>query len=95
MRANFFTLRKTHEDIMGRVREMIDKMGVKFMSILNVDTKPYPNYFIRLCWILENNEKLGEVSEYPIGEWEQRLVAQPMNTGKLIRWNIVRTIQSF
>lgn len=95
VKANFFTLGNTHEDIMGRVRERIDKLGVKFMGILDVDTKPCPNYFARLSWILENDEKLGAVSGYPIGEWDQRLIAQPMNTGKLIRWNIVRTIQSY
>jgi glycosyltransferase involved in cell wall biosynthesis len=94
-RGNFFKLGKTHETIMGRVRNRIDSLRVTYLGILDVDTKPCPNYFARMCWLLDNHPRLGAVSGYPIGEWEKRVAAQPMNSGKCIRWAIVRTIREY
>ncbi|MFX1439493.1 MAG: glycosyltransferase family A protein [Promethearchaeota archaeon] len=93
--ANFFTLGKTHEKVLRRVRERIDAMGIDYMAILDVDSEPCSNYFKRSCWILDNNPNLGAISGYIIGEWKESLVAQPMNSGKMIRWSIVREIQQF
>jgi hypothetical protein len=94
-KANFFSLGKTHEVIMQRVRDRLDALHVQYMAILDVDSEPCPNYFARTCWILDNNPKLGAFSGYPIGEWEERLVAQPMNSGKMLRWSIAKKIDKY
>ncbi|NWF96302.1 MAG: hypothetical protein HXY34_09175 [Candidatus Thorarchaeota archaeon] len=94
-KGNFYKLGKTHEAIMGRVRDRIDRLGVQYFAILDVDTTPCPNYFARMCHILESRPQLGAVSGYPIGEWALRVAAQPMNTGKVVRWSVVRQTHEY
>ncbi len=94
-KANFFTLGKTHEAIIGNMKARIDELKVDYFAILDVDSEPCPGYFSRLINLLDNHGELGAVSGYPIGEWKKRRVSQPMNSGKLIRWPIVRNIQKY
>ena len=94
-KANFFSLGKTHEIIMHRVRSQLESLHIDYMAILDVDSEPCPNYFSRTCWFLDNNPHLGAISGYPIGEWEERLVVQPMNSGKMLRWSIVRNVDKY
>lgn len=94
-RANFFSLGKTHETILKRIKQTINRLGVDYYGILDVDSYPCPGYFARLIKILDSDGRLGAVSGYPIGEWSKRRVAQPMNSGKLIRWQIVQNIEKY
>lgn len=94
-KGNFYTLGRTHQEIIGRVKNRIEAAGVEYFGILDVDTIPCPNYFARMCRILDRNPRLGAISGYPIGEWDERIVAQPMNTGKMLRWKVVESIQKY
>jgi glycosyltransferase involved in cell wall biosynthesis len=94
-KGNFYTLGRTHQEILNRVKERISATGIDYVGILDVDTLPCPNYFARMCRILDENRKLGAISGYPIGEWDERIIAQPMNTGKMLRWNVVESIEEY
>lgn len=93
-KPNFFTLGKTHEKILHKMRSAIDKIGVEYMAILDVDSQPCPNYFARMVSILDSNPRLGAISGEAIEEIGARIV-QPMNSGKMIRWSVVREIEEF
>ncbi len=94
-KGNFYTLGLTHQEILKRVKHRVKTVGVNYFGVLDVDTLPCPNYFVRMCKILDENPRLGAISGYPIGEWDERIVAQPMNTGKMLRWNIVEGIEKY
>ncbi|RDE17844.1 MAG: hypothetical protein C4K49_00895 [Candidatus Thorarchaeota archaeon] len=94
-KPNFFTLGRTHEIILGKLRARIDELHVDYMAILDADTEPCPNYFARLCNVLDENPDLGAVSGEPIEEPGSRIAGQPMNSGKLIRWSVVRSIGEY
>ncbi|NWF96889.1 MAG: glycosyltransferase family 2 protein [Candidatus Thorarchaeota archaeon] len=94
-KPNFFTLGKTHETVLTRVSDRVDRLGVQYMAILDADTEPCPNYFARLCSIMDAHSDLGAVAGYPVQEQDKLYSGRPMNSGKMIRWQIVRSIGRF
>ncbi|MHA2208137.1 MAG: glycosyltransferase family A protein [Candidatus Thorarchaeota archaeon] len=94
-KGNFYTLGRTHQEILSLVKDRINEKGIDYFGVLDADTLPCPNYFARMCRILDENSDLGAISGYPIGEWDERIVAQPMNTGKLVRWPVVDGIEKY
>jgi len=92
---NFFTLGKSHERVLLKLRSRIDALGADYLAVLDPDTEPCPNYFARLCSILDSDHGLGAVAGYPVQEPDKLKSGRPMNSGKMIRWSIVREIDKF
>ncbi len=92
-KANYLMLGKAHQLRLDKTRDLITKRGIEYMTNIDVDTRPCPNYFGRMLWLMKKDPQLGVVAGYPVGEWKDRVTREPQHSGKFIRWDIVRRIK--
>lgn len=93
MKPNYLMLGKGHQLRLDTVRGPLTERGIVYMTNLDVDTLACPNYFGRMLWLLGNDQRLGVVAGYPVGEWDDRIAREPMHSGKFIRWSIVNRMK--
>ncbi len=84
-----------YDTIIPPLRETIDKTQIDYLTIMDVDTEPCPNYYSRIMSLMDKDPKIGAAVGIPIGEVGRRRVDLPMGSAKVIRWKIVREIDRY
>ena len=95
MKGNLDTIGRAYNSILPRLRNKIEKTGISYIGVMDLDNNPCPNYNARLLWLMEKHPELGAVAGIPLGEVGKRRAGLPMGGGKFIRWSIVRTIDKY
>ena len=95
MKGNMDTIGRAYDNVLPRLRDKIDKTGISYVGIMDLDNNPCPNYTARLLWLMQKYPRLGAVAGIPLGEAGKRRVGLPMGGGKFIRWSIVRKISKY
>jgi hypothetical protein len=94
-KGNLDTIGRAFDRILPQLKDKVNRIGISYIGIMDVDTNPCPNYFARLLWLLERHPKIGAAAGILLGEVGKRRVGLPMGTGKLIRWSIVQKIDKY
>ena len=84
-----------YDTIIPPLRNAIDKVKIDYLTIMDVDTEPCPNYYTRMMSLMNNHPEVGAAVGIPIGEIGRRRVDLPMGSAKVIRWKIVREIDRY
>ena len=93
--GNLDTIGQAYNAVLPKLRDRIDAIGIDYVSIIDVDIHPCPNYFSRMMWLMHNHQEIGAAAGFPIGEKLKRRVGLPMGAGKVIRWSIMRDILTY
>lgn len=89
------TIGIAYNHILPKLRHSIDEKNIDYVSIMDVDNDPCPNYCARISHLLDINPKIGAAAGISIREAGKRRVGLPMGGGKFIRWRIMRQIQEY
>ncbi len=95
MKGNLDTIGRAYDRTLPRLRDRIEKTGISYVGIMDLDNDPCPNYNARLLSLMEKDPGLGAVAGIPLGEVGKRRVGLPMGGGKFVRWSIVRKIDKY
>jgi glycosyltransferase involved in cell wall biosynthesis len=95
IKGNLDTIGRAYDCTLPRIKDMIEKTGIRYVGIMDLDNNPCPNYNARLLWLMQKYSKIGAAAGIPLGEVGKRRVGLPMGGGKFIRWSIVREIEKY
>ena len=93
--GNLDTIGRAYHATLPRLRDRIDRVGIDYVSIVDVDNHPCPNYFARMIWLMDDNPEVGAASGLPTTEIGMRKAGLPMGGGKMIRWKIMRDVTQY
>lgn len=71
----------------------IKESKTDYLAVADCDTRFSPSYFADLTGYLDNHQNIGAVAGCIEGE--RRYDHMPMGTGKLVRWDVVESIEKF
>lgn len=90
--GNIDTLGFVYQKTFDKWKATLDDLGFSYLAMLDVDSMLPPDYFSTLTDLLEEYPRIGAIAGQVHGE---RRTSSPQGSGKLVRWEIVKSINKY
>jgi len=92
-RGNLDALGRAYTRAFKEHREELESFGPKYLGLLDVDTRLPYDYYERIMMLLDTHPEIGCAAGTIVGEPSRP--HWPRGSGKVVRWEILRSIDEF